>query len=62
MAREHPPALGADAARPACYDTIHVRVVSVVPRAAFGADLGKKEKQEQDPVMPAGGMTYLQIR
>lgn len=32
------PALGADAARPACYDTIHVRVVSVVPRAAFGAD------------------------
>jgi hypothetical protein len=46
VAREHPPALGADAARPACYDTIHVRVVSVVPRAAFGADLGKKEKQE----------------
>lgn len=44
--REYPPALGANAAGPACYDTVHVRVVSVVPRAVFGADLGKKEKQD----------------
>lgn len=42
-AHEHPPALGANAARPACYDTVHVRVVSMVPCAVFGADLGKKK-------------------
>lgn len=44
--REHPPALGANAAGPACYDTVHVRVVSTVACAVFGADLNKKEKQE----------------
>lgn len=44
-AHAHPPALGADAAGPACYDTVHMRVVSVVPSTVFGADLGEKEKQ-----------------
>ena len=38
----HPPALGADAAGPACDDTVHVGVVGVVPRAVFGAYLGHK--------------------
>lgn len=44
-AHAHPPALGADAAGPACDDTVHMRVVSVVPSTVFGADLGEKEKQ-----------------
>lgn len=36
------PALGANAAGPARDDTVHVRVVGVVPSAVFGADLCHK--------------------
>lgn len=40
--RAHLPALGSNAARPAREDTVHVRVVGVVPGTVFGADLGHK--------------------
>lgn len=53
----HLPALGANATGPACDDTVHVRMVGVVPSTVFGADLGHKWGQVGSGPSPILGPT-----